>query len=49
VACVGKTCESVAAVDRLRAGYRGNGTDRVATERLRTLRRSKDNEEDKGS
>ena len=40
----GKTAEAVAAFDRLRSEYRGSWIDRVAAERLQTLRHPKDQE-----
>jgi hypothetical protein len=38
----GKTAEAVAAFERLRTEYRGSWIDRVAIERLRTLRQAND-------
>ena len=40
----GKTTEAITAFDRLRSEYRGSWIDRVAAERLRTLRHPKDQE-----
>ncbi len=44
LARAGKTSDAVAAFERLRAEYRGSWIERVASERLRTLRHSKDEE-----
>jgi predicted amidohydrolase len=40
----GKTAEAIAAFDRLQSEYRGSWIDRVAAERLQTLRHPKDQE-----
>lgn len=40
----GKTGTAIAAFDRLRTEYRGSWIERVAAERLRTLRHPKDQE-----
>ncbi len=44
----GKTTDAIAAFDRLRAEYRGSWIERVASERLRRLRQSKDKETHRG-
>jgi len=44
LARAGRTSDAIAAFDRLRTEYRGSWIERVATERLRKLRHSKDKE-----
>ncbi len=44
LARAGKTGKAIAAFGRLRTEYRGSWIERVATERLRTLRHAKDKE-----
>jgi hypothetical protein len=44
LARAGKTAEAIAAFARLRVEYRGSWIDRVARERIRTLRDSKSTE-----